>query len=58
MHDLRGDGGRKLGVKPDTLIVPSSLEGAARRLLGRELDEDGATNEWKDTAKVELVTWL
>lgn len=58
MLALKGDGGRPLGVMPDTLIVPPSLEGIARRLVMNERAADGATNEWRDSAKVVVVPWL
>jgi len=58
LMNMKGDGGRPLGVMPDTLIVPPSLESAARKLLNSEYGVGGITNEWKDTAKLVVAPWL
>jgi len=58
MGDLKGDYGRPLGVKPRLLVVPHSLEGAARRIVGNQLINGGQTNEWYGTAEVMVVPWL
>jgi len=66
MMELKGDEGRPLGVKPDTLVVPPSLEGAGLRLLnnGSRVETVGAgdsvalTNEWAGTAKLIVSPWL
>ncbi len=52
MRTLTADGGRKLGIKPNMLVVPAALEKVATRLLERELDEN-SSNELK--GKLELV---
>jgi len=46
MRALKGDGGKKLGIKPTILVVPTSLEKVATRLLERELDAN-SSNELK-----------
>ena len=51
MMSLKSDGNRELNINPSLLVVPPSLEGAARRLLKKDLDG----NEWYGTADV-LVT--
>ena len=67
MMALRGDEGRPLGVKPDTLVCGSALEGAAMRLLNngtRLVIADGSAtpvaiqNEWAGTAKPIVTSWL
>lgn len=59
---MKGDYGRPLGLlaggaKP-LLVVPPSLEGAARKLINSEYASGGETNPWKDTAEVLVVSWL
>ncbi len=58
MMSMKGDFGRKLGVRPRVLIVPPSLESAGLKLLNNELGANGETNEWKGTARLEVVEWL
>lgn len=58
MMNLKGDYGRPLGIVPDLLVVPPSLEGAARKLLVNDRNDAGATNEWAGTARVLVVPWL
>lgn len=69
MAELKGDEGRPLGIVPDTLLAPPSLEGAAMRLLNNgdriEIVTVGAsdqavsvTNEWAGTAKPIVTPWL
>lgn len=55
---LTGDYGRPLGVMPNLLVVPPSLESAGRKLLNSELASGGETNEWKGTAELLVVPWL
>lgn len=52
MMAMRGHKGRKLNLKPALLVVPPSLEGAARDLLLSERDAAGATNRWRNTAEL------
>lgn len=58
MMEMKGDYGRPLGVRPTLLVVPPSMESAALKLLNNELGTGGETNEWKGTAKLEVVPWL
>lgn len=58
MMSLKGDHGRQLGITPTLLVVPPTLEGAARRLLLNEKNAAGADNEWFQTAKPVVVPWL
>ena len=55
---MKGDYGRPLGITPNLLVVPPSLESAARKLLNSEYASGGETNEWKDTAELLIVPWL
>lgn len=55
MMGFRADGGRPLGIKPNLLVVPPSLESAARKLLVK--DENGG-NEWAGSAELLVCEWL
>jgi phage major head subunit gpT-like protein len=55
MMSFKKDNGDPLGIMPDLLVVPPTLDGAARKLLLNERDDAGATNEWYKTA--DLLTW-
>jgi phage major head subunit gpT-like protein len=69
MQNMKGDGGRPLGINPDTLVVGPSLEGAAMRLVnnGTRIVMVGeapnqtpvsVTNEWAGTAKPIVTAWV
>jgi phage major head subunit gpT-like protein len=66
MMGLKGDGGRPLGVKPDTLVCGPTLEGAAMRLLNNGTrivtveagDSVAIQNEWAGTAKPIVTAWV
>ncbi|WP_333815633.1 Mu-like prophage major head subunit gpT family protein [Tabrizicola sp.] len=58
MMSMRGHRGRKLNLKPKLLVVPPSLEGAARDILLNERDANGATNKWRNTADLHVETRL
>lgn len=58
MTGMRGDYGRKLGLMPDVLVVPTTLEGAGRRIVNSALASGGETNEWAGTAKLLVTPWL
>lgn len=65
MMAVKGDGGRPLGVKPNVLVVPPSLEGAAMRLLnnGTRVETVGGVpvaiqNEWAKTAEPIITAWV
>lgn len=55
MKDFKADGGRPLGIRPGLLVVPSQLEGAARKIVVKDAD---AGNEWAGTAEVLCPSWL
>lgn len=58
MLSQKGDDGNPLNVLPDLLVVPPTLEGAARRLLENKTGANGADNEWFGTAKILVCPWL
>lgn len=58
IQGMTGDGGRPLGLTPNLLVVPPSLEGAGLEILNAERDSSGATNVWKGTAELLVVPWL
>lgn len=55
MKNFKADGGRPLGINPGLLVVPSQLEGAARKILVKDADNG---NEWAGTAEVLAPAWL
>lgn len=55
---MKGDNGLPLGLTPNLLVVPPSLESAARKILNSEYAAGGETNEWKGTADLLVSTWL
>ncbi|MGB1239989.1 MAG: Mu-like prophage major head subunit gpT family protein [Pseudomonadales bacterium] len=57
MRAFKADGGQKLGVKPTVLVVPTSLEKDATRLLERELDSN-SSNELKGRLKLIVADYL
>lgn len=58
MQSFKGDYGRPLGIAPNLLVVPPSLESAGRKLLNSEYATGGETNEWRGTAELLVVPWL
>jgi len=58
MMALKDDAGNPLGLKPDLLVVPGTLEGAARRLVVSELTGGGNTNEWAGSAELLVSQYL
>ncbi len=58
LGNMKGDYGRPLGVMGTLLVVPPSLESAGLKILNNELGSGGESNEWKGTAKLEVVPWL
>lgn len=58
LMNMKGDHGRALGIVPDLLVVPPSLEGEAMEILNAERDAAGATNIWRGTAKLLVSPWL
>ncbi|TNF21870.1 MAG: hypothetical protein EP318_06255 [Rhodobacteraceae bacterium] len=58
LSGMKGDYGRPLGIMPNLLVVPPTLESAGRKILNSEYGTGGATNEWKGTAELLVVPWL
>lgn len=58
MTKMRGDQGRKLGIRGTHLFVPTDLEGDGRRLLKNQLAADGSSNPWFDSAELLVSPWL
>lgn len=58
MMGVVSDDGRPLGIMPNLLVVPPSLEGAARTLLLLQYAAPGVINPWFNTAEILVVPWL
>lgn len=58
MQGFYGNGGVKLGIRPTHLVVPSSLESAARAVVSVSNLSGGATNPWFGTAELVVCPWL
>ncbi|MGB6054035.1 MAG: Mu-like prophage major head subunit gpT family protein [Burkholderiaceae bacterium] len=58
MMGLKGDNGRPLGVRPTLLVVPPSLEKTSLKILTAENNAAGATNVYRDTAKLLVTPWI
>ncbi|MFN3582609.1 Mu-like prophage major head subunit gpT family protein [Phenylobacterium sp.] len=58
MMSLTDDFGRPLGLKPNLLVVPASLEGKANRILKNQTKANGETNEWAGTAEPLVCQYL
>jgi phage major head subunit gpT-like protein len=57
MKAVEGDGGKKLGIKPMMLVVPTGMEKQATRLLERELDSN-SSNELKGRLELLVADYL
>ena len=55
---MKGDHGSPLGITPNLLVVPTSLEGAGLEILNAERNAAGATNVWKGTAELFVSSWI
>lgn len=58
MMSLKGDYGRPLGIRPDLLVVPPSLEADAEEILKADRNAAGATNTQKGKMELLVVDWL
>ncbi|BCH63217.1 head protein [Agrobacterium vitis] len=58
LGSLKADYGKPLAINPRLLIVPPSLEGAARKIVGNQLTDNGGTNQWYGTAEVLVCPYL
>jgi len=58
MMQVKADGGRPLGVKPTTLVVPPSLRADAMALIEAQLTTGGASNPNYKAVEVIVSPWL
>jgi phage major head subunit gpT-like protein len=62
MMGFKNDEGISLGIRPNMLVVPPSLESQAKEVLVADLvgvtGEGTKTNIWKGTAELLVVPWL
>jgi len=58
MAGFKADGGKILGIKPTVLVVPPSLEGAARDLVKAPTAASGASSTWYESADVIVSPYL
>ena len=58
LGNIKGDHGSPLGITPNLLLVPPSLESAGRQIVNSEYGTGGITNEWKGTAELVVCPWL
>ena len=58
MMNFRADGGRVLGIKPTTLIVPPALEDEALHILNTETKDGGGSNPYKGTAELIVTPYV
>lgn len=58
MMQTQADGGRPLGVKPTTLVVPPSLRADAMALIEAQLTTGGASNPNYKAVEVIVSPWL
>lgn len=58
MQNMQGDGGRILGVMPNVLVVPPSLETDARTLLKAATAASGASNPWFESADLIVTPYI
>ena len=58
MASYRNEAGTPLGLVPNLLVAPPTLESAARKVLVAALGEGGATNEWAGSAELLVSPWL
>lgn len=58
LQAMKGDYERPLAVRHTHTMVPSTLEGAARKILKNQLTTGGESNEWMDTSKLIMNPWL
>jgi len=58
LQGMKGDHGRPLGIIPNLLVVPPSLEAKGLEILNAERSAAGATNVYKGTAKLMVCPWL
>lgn len=55
---MKNDYGQPMGIQPNLLVVPRSMEAQALELLNAERNAAGATNVWRNTAELFICDWL
>lgn len=58
MASYRNEVGVPLGLVPNLLVVPVTLEAAARKVVVSAIGANGATNEWAGSAELLVSPWL
>lgn len=58
MMAFKNDEGAPLGIRPTHLVVPPTLESAARTLISVMTTAAGVANPWYQTAELVVVPWL
>ncbi len=58
LQAMKGDYERPLAVRHTHTMVPSTLEGAALKILKNQLTTGGESNEWMDTSQLIMNPWL
>lgn len=58
MMGFKADSGKPLNITPGVLLVPPTLEKAALDLIQAERLANGATNTYRNTARVVVCPWL
>ena len=58
MGSFTNEGGKPLGMVPDLLVVPPSLEERARKVLVAAQNANGESNVWAGTARLLVSAWL
>ena len=58
MQSFKDDEGKPLGIVPDTIVCGPANESAALKLINSSTNDGGASNEWKDTAKLIVTPYL
>ena len=58
MAGYKDENGNPLGLMPDLLVAPPTLEADARKLLVNAFSANGATNEWAGSAELLVTPWL
>ncbi len=58
MMEVKADGGRPLGIKPTTLVVPPALRADAMALIEAQLTTGGASNPNYKAVEVIVSPWL
>lgn len=58
LQEIHGDHGRPLALRHTHTMVPTTLEGPARKVLQNALASGGETNEWANSSQLVLNPWL